>query len=260
MRSLERPQAVQCSASIATRPPLPGLGRPRRASGLAAAAPRQQAPRGPSLACGAPLGSPGNRGSNLRPSATANGSPDASETVYIPVSELRSLVAQSLAALGYSSDEIATLSEVRGALPSGVRERTRATRSPSRRPPLPASAPASTLAAPHPPPPGPAVRAAARQQPGRDQDHDRRHEPRANRGPHAGGAGHQAVRAHRRRRGRGHARALARGGDGGREGARPRVWRRRDARDRDQHGGAGLLRREGGERGGCRGRTSGGLS
>ncbi|GBF88229.1 cystathionine beta-lyase [Raphidocelis subcapitata] len=110
--ALARAQAVQCSAGIATRPALPGLGRPRRAGGLAAPAAPQQAPRGPALACGAPRSGPGIRGSRLRPSATANGAPDASETVYIPVSELRSLVAQSLAALGYNSDEIATLSEV----------------------------------------------------------------------------------------------------------------------------------------------------
>lgn len=45
-------------------------------------------------------------------------------------------------------------------------------------------------APPSPPPTGAAVRAAARQQPGRHQDHDRRHEPLAGCGAHAGARRH----------------------------------------------------------------------
>lgn len=45
-------------------------------------------------------------------SGPSNGAAAAPETVYVPVSELRDLCTQSLAALGYNSDEINTLSDV----------------------------------------------------------------------------------------------------------------------------------------------------
>lgn len=45
--------------------------------------------------------------------ASNNGASAASEAVYIPVSELRELCEQSLAALGYTKTEIETLNEVR---------------------------------------------------------------------------------------------------------------------------------------------------
>jgi len=80
---------------------------------------RAARPQAPSRACPAARGDlldasrAANRRASIKVASAGNGaSSTASETVYIPVSELRELCTQSLAALGYSSDEIRTLNDV----------------------------------------------------------------------------------------------------------------------------------------------------
>ncbi|KIY94205.1 hypothetical protein MNEG_13756, partial [Monoraphidium neglectum] len=84
-------------------------GAPSRCVGPPA---RQQQPSwaNPRLA-GSLIGRMGDHISSVVATATSNGTSGQSDSVYIPVDELRELVSQSLSALGYTNEEIKTLRE-----------------------------------------------------------------------------------------------------------------------------------------------------
>ena len=92
---------------------------------------------------------------NVKAASTAsNGTAAAGDMVYIPVSELQELCSQSLAALGYSPDEVKTLSEVRGAIrsvPATTLQPSPARRAPASAAPVLPCRPvrAQTVAAPY---------------------------------------------------------------------------------------------------------------